>query len=57
MTCSRSPHQNVEIPVLQSTRSWNRNLVRRRTRGASLTSRVAQHPVLEPVGFSLQEKG
>ncbi len=57
MIRGRYPQSNVEIPAAHATIDQDRNPVRRRISGASLTFHPTRCSVFVSVGFSFQGKG
>jgi hypothetical protein len=57
MNRGRYPQSSVDFPAAHATIDQDRNPVRRRNSGASLTFQPAGRSFLVSVGFSFQEKG
>ncbi len=57
MNRARYPQSNVHFSAAHATIDKDRNPVRRRTSGASLTFQPANRSVLVSVGFESQGKG
>jgi len=57
MIRGRYPQSSVDLPAAHATIDQDRNPVRRRSSGASLTFQPTRRFVLKSVGFSSQGKG